>query len=317
MNAESKSAPVESGENATNGRSARRRRNMLLGICLFFLLCGFGWGGYWLLFMTGKQNTDDAYVAGNQIRISARVTGDVTDIHADNNQLVMAGQVLVSLDATDAKVALDRARAELGDAVRRTGSLMAEASRLEVMVALRESELRKAEGDLARRKKQRTALSISEEELQHAKDDHNTATVALREAREGWRVNNMLLRNTPLEAQPQVLLAANRVREAHLALERCQILSPVTGHVARRAVQLGMHVTAGMALMAVVPLEQVWVDANFKEVQLSRMRIGQRAEVRADLYGRAVTFEGKVSGFSAGTGSSFPFCRRKMPPETG
>ena len=287
------------------------RKKMLLAIAAFFLLCGAGWGGYWFLFLTGSQSTDNAYVAGNQVRVSPRVSGDVAAIYADNNQLVTAGQVLVRLDDTDARVAHDRALAALADAVRRTSSLMAESSRLEAVIAVRESELKKTTGNLERRRKQRTALSVSEEELEHAKDDHATARVALREAAEALRVNKALLRDAALEEQPQVLLAANDVRETWLALERCEVKSPVTGYVARRAVQAGMRVTPATPLMAVVPLDQVWVDANFKEVQLGRMRFGQKATVRADIYGASGTYAATVAGLSAGTGSSFSL----LPPE--
>ena len=305
-----------SGENADAGPRKKAgngngRGKMLFGIFAFFLLCGAGWGAYWLFFLAGSQSTDNAYVAGNQIRISARVAGNVATIKADNHQLVEAGQILLTLDDTDARVALARAKAALADAVRRTSSLMAESDRLQAVISVRESELAKAEGDLARRRKQRTALSVSEEELQHARDDHATAVVALREAREALQVNKMLLQEAALEEQPQVLLAAEETREAWLALERCAVKSPATGYVARRSAQVGMHVTPDTPLMAVVPLDQVWVDANFKEVQLKSMRMGQKATVKTDMYGGSVEFTGTVAGFSAGTGSSFSL----LPPE--
>ena len=290
-------------------RSGRVR--LIGGLCLLFLLIGAAWLGYWLFFLRFEESTDDAYVAGNLVRISPLVSGSVKEILADNTQAVAAGQVLVRLDDTDAVLALERARSDLADAVRQVRSLMSESDRLAAVVTLRKKELDKAQGDLARRVNRKTAMSVSEEELSHARDNFAIARIALAVAEHGLQVNHTLLQDKPLQEQPQVLLRAQKLREAWLALKRCEIRSPVDGYVAKRSAQVGAYVTPGTPLMAVIPLGEVWVDANFKEVQLTRMRIGQPAVIEADIYGRSVKYKGEVLGFSAGTGSSFSL----LPPE--
>ena len=188
---------------------------------------------------------------------------------------------------------------------------MSESDRLAAMVELRKGELAKAKGNLARRVNRKTAMAVSEEELSHARDDLVIAQSSLEAAEHSLRVNHMLLQGKSLREQPQVLLRAQMLREAWLAFKRCEIRSPVDGYVAKRSAQVGVYVTPGTPLMAVVPLGEVWVDANFKEVQLTRMRIGQPASIEADLYGRSVRYTGRILGFSAGTGSSFSL----LPPE--
>ncbi len=291
---------------------ARARRVRLIGsLCLLFLLLGGLWAGYWYLFMRTSESTDDAYVAGNQVRISSRITGNVREIYVDNTQAVRAGQVLLRLDDTDAKLALDRARSDLAGTVRQVSGMMAEEARLTAVIELRKKELGRVEGDLDRRKNRKTSYAVSAEELSHARDAVAEAEVALRIAELAWQSSKVLLRDTPVHDQPLVQQRAHQMREAWLAVQRCAIKSPVDGFVARRSVQVGTHVTPGDPLMAVVPLAEVWVDANFKEVQLTRMRIGQRATVEADLYGSSATYTGTVVGFTAGTGSSFSL----LPPE--
>jgi membrane fusion protein (multidrug efflux system) len=289
----------------------KRRLRLIGGLCSSFLLAGILWLGYWFLFLRLEEYTDDAYVAGNLVRVSSLVNGSVREILVDNTQAVLAGQVLLRLDSTDASLALERARSALADTVRQTRSLMAESDRLSAVIALRQKELDKAKGDLARRAQRKTSMSVSEEELSHARDNLAIAKISLEVARQQMQVNHVLLQDKALQDQPQVLLRAQMLREAWLAFKRCEIKSPVDGYVARRSVQLGAYVTPGMALMSVAPLSEVWVDANFKEVQLTRMRIGQTAAIEADIYGRSVSYTGKVLGFSAGTGSSFSL----LPPE--
>ena len=293
-------------------RMARTRRFRLIGgLCALFLLIGVAWLGYWLFFLRFEESTDDAYVAGNLVRVSPLVSGSVREILVDNTEAVSAGQVLVRLDSTDAALALERARSSLADAVRQIRSLMSESDRLAAMVELRKSELAKAKGDLARRVNRKTAMAVSEEELSHARDNLAIAQSSLEAAEHSLQVNHMLLQGKSLREQPQVLLHAQMLREAWLAFKRCEIKSPVAGYVAKRSAQVGVYVTPGTPLMAVVPLGEVWVDANFKEVQLTRMRIGQPAVIEADLYGRSIKYKGTVLGFSAGTGSSFSL----LPPE--
>jgi membrane fusion protein (multidrug efflux system) len=308
--AEGRPAPLApSGGEDGRGRGGRVRA--IGGLLLVFSLAGASLLGYWHFFLRMEESTDDAYVAGNLVRVSPQVSGSVREILADNTDRVRAGQALLRLDDTDADLALRRARAALAGAVRQTRSLMAESERLRSVVALRRKELDKAAGDYERRRDRKTAMAVSEEELGHARDNLAIAGIALRVAEDDLQRNYLLLQDKTLEEQPLVRQCANQMREAWLALKRCEIKSPVDGYVARRTAQVGMHVAPGAALMAVVPLHEVWVDANFKEVQLARMRIGQTARIVADIYGGAVEYAGVITGFSAGTGSSFSL----LPPE--
>ncbi|MDR2124715.1 MAG: efflux RND transporter periplasmic adaptor subunit [Desulfovibrio sp.] len=291
-------------------RDAARPRVLKLLAGIFFLI-GSGWFTYWFFFLSAFESTDDAYTAGNQIRISSQVTGNVQEILTDNTLPVKAGQLLVRLDDTDALLALERGRAALADTVRSTRRLILEADRLETVVALRQAELEKAAGDYRRRKNRKTAGAVSEEETAHALEDMRIAQKALEAARLECQSSRALVLRTPPAGQPAVRQKAQALREAWLAWKRCRIRSPADGYAARRTVQVGMHVTPGLPLMAVVPLHDIWVDANFKEAQLARMRAGQPVNIRTDLYGRSVSYRGEVVGFSAGTGSSFSL----LPPE--
>jgi len=287
------------------------RMRLLSAFCALFLSVGLAAACYWFFFLRFEVSTDNAYVAGNLVRITPQVAGSVAAIMADTSQGVQAGQTLVRLDDTDARLALERARSALADTVRRTRSLVAESDRLASMLELRRKELAKARGNLERRQTSKQSMAVSDEDLHHARDNLAIAEAALRVAHNDMRRNRMLLQGTPLREQPPVLLEASRLREAWLAWKRCEIKSPVDGYVARRTVQVGMQVTPATPLMAVVPLAEVWVDANFKEQDLAHMRIGQPAVVRTDMYGGSVQYNGTVVGFSPGTGSSFSL----LPPE--
>jgi membrane fusion protein (multidrug efflux system) len=291
-------------------RSAARPRVLKFLAALFFL-AGLGWFGYRFFFLSTIESTDDAYTAGNQIRISSQVTGNVKEILTDNTLPVKAGQLLVRLDDTDALLALERGRAALADTVRNARRRILEAERLEKVVALRQAELEKAAGDHRRRKNRKTAMAVSEEEAAHALEDMGIAQKALEAAKLEYQSNLALVLRTPPAGQPAVQQKALELREAWLDWKRCGIRSPADGYTARRSVQVGMHVTPGLPLMAVVPLHDVWVEANFKEVQLAEMRVGQAVDIRADIYGRSASYRGEVVGFSAGTGSSFSL----LPPE--
>ncbi|MDR1685937.1 MAG: efflux RND transporter periplasmic adaptor subunit [Desulfovibrio sp.] len=299
-----------SPQDAVAARNAARPRvlKLLAGI---FLLAGSGWSAYWFFFLSAVESTDDAYTAGNQIRISSQVTGNVKEIFTDNTLPVKAGQLLVRLDDTDALLALERGRAALADTVRSVRRRILEADRLEKVAALRQAEFEKAAGDYTRRKNRKTAMAVSEEESAHALEDMRIAQKALEAAKLEYQSNLALVLRTPPAEQPAVREKAQELRNAWLDWKRCEIRSPADGYAARRSVQVGMHVTPGLPLTAVVPLHDIWVDANFKEVQLARMRVGQAVNVRADMYGRAVSYRGEVVGFSAGTGSSFSL----LPPE--
>jgi membrane fusion protein (multidrug efflux system) len=282
-----------------------RRKDVLALLIAVFALLGLGYAAYWFLELRYVESTDDAYVGGNVVRITPQVSGTVVAIGADDTQLVTSGQTLVRLDPSDARVALDRAEAELAKAVREVRGLFATATQLEASVTVRRTELARANVDLARRERLAGSGAVSAEELQHARDTLQAVKGSLAEAEQRLRATRAQIDHTTLRSHPRVLAAAAHVREAYLMYARTELPAPVAGLVAKRSVQLGQRVAPGAALMAIVPLDEVWVDANFKESQLARMRIGQPVMLTADLYGDRVAYHGTVAGLGAGTGAAF------------
>jgi len=282
------------------------RRWRWLGALLGVLVTvGAVYGAYWAQVVRYHQSTDDAYVGGNVVQITPQISGTVVAIGADDTQFVKAGQPLVRLDPADAHVALDQAEAQLARTVRDVRNLYATSSQLAATVQMRQTELAATQSDLARRQRLGASGAVSGEELQHSSDAVKTAQAELIAAGQQLAANRARVDGTTLKDHPQVRDAAAAVRNAYLTLERTELDAPVAGFVARRNVQLGQRVSPGAPLMAVVPLDQVWVDANFKEPQLAHMRIGQPVKLTADLYGGHVVFHGTVAGFGAGTGAAF------------
>ncbi|MBV8307993.1 MAG: efflux RND transporter periplasmic adaptor subunit [Gammaproteobacteria bacterium] len=294
-----------SAQKTTAVSNSTRRWRLLGALGAVIALAGTVYGAYWAQVLRYHQSTDDAYVGGNVVQITPQISGTVVAIGADDTQFVKAGQPLVRLDPADARVALDQAEAQLARTVRDVRNLYATSSQLEAAVQMRQTELGGAQRDLARREHLAVTGAVSGEELQHAADAVKTAQAELLAAQQQLAANRARVDGTTLQDHPQVRDAAAAVRNAYLTLERTELAAPVAGFVARRNVQLGQRVSTGTALMSVVPLDQVWVDANFKEPQLARMRIGQPVILSADLYGRHVAYHGTVEGFGAGTGAAF------------
>src|SRR4051794_19143375 len=286
--------------------SMKSRRKFWLAIVAGLVVAiGAGYGAYWATVLRYYQSTDDAYVNGNVVQITPQISGTVVSIGADDTQFVKAGQPLVRLDQADAKVALDQAEAQLAKTVREVRNMFATSAQLRAAVALRQSDLAMAQKDLARRERLGNSGAISSEELQHARDTVRGAEASLMSAQQQLNANQARVDNTTLENHPDVRNASAAVRNAYLTYSRTTLPAPVSGFVARRAVQLGQRVGPGASLMSVVPLDQVWVDANFKEPQLANMRVGQPVQLTADIYGNGFRYHGKVVGFGAGTGSAF------------
>ncbi len=293
---------------STEGKTPKsnpRRWILLSAFGGAFLLMGAVYTFYWADVLRYRQSTDDAYVNGNVVQITPQIAGTVISIGADDTQFVKAGQPLVKLDPADAKVALDQSEAQLARTVREVRNLFATSAQLRAAVQMRQSDLATAQKDLERRERLGNSGAISNEELQHARDTLRTAQAALLAAEQQLAGNQARIDGTTLENHPDVRNASAAVRNAYLAYSRTVIPAPVSGFVARRAVQLGQRVSPGAPLMSVVPLDQVWVDANFKEPQLANMRTGQPVSLTADLYGGTFRYHGKVVGFGAGTGSAF------------
>ena len=282
-----------------------KRVRWLAAVIGVFLLAGVGYGVYWMTVLRYRQTTDDAYVSGNVVQITPQISGTVVSIGADDTQFVKAGQTLVQLDPADARIALEQAEAKLGKTVREVRGFFATTEQLRAALEVRNTEVARASEDLARRERLASAGAVSGEELQHARTALASAKAAQAAAQQELAANRARVDRTTIANHPDVQAAAAAVHDAYLDVSRTQLPAPVSGFVAKRAVQLGQRVSPGAPLMAIVPLDQVWVDANFKEPQLAAMRVGQPATLKADLYGGKVEYHGTVIGFGAGTGSAF------------
>jgi membrane fusion protein (multidrug efflux system) len=269
------------------------------------LLIGAAGAAWVMLAPTGKQVTEDAYVEGNVVQVTPQLSGSVTQIGADNTDYVKAGQVLVQLNEVDAQLALSRAEAQLSKAVRQVRVQFANASQSRANVTLRAADLSRAEADLARRRELANTGAISGEDIHHAEDAVKTARAALTVAEQQLASASALVDQTSITSHPEVQGAISQLRDAYIASVRTTLRAPVSGLVTKRNVQLGQRVNAGAALMSIVPPEQMWVNANFKESQLGEIRIGQPVTLSADVYGKSVRYTGRVIGQDAGTGSAF------------
>jgi membrane fusion protein (multidrug efflux system) len=290
-----------------------------LTVVALVVLAGLAYGAYEWYAGRNQESTDNAYVQGNVIQITPQIGGTVTAILADDTDFVKAGQPLVKLDAADAKMALDLVEANLAQAVRQVRSLYANNTTLEAQLAVRDSDILKAQNeikrlgdDLARRQSLVGIGAVSAEEISHvqaqltqAQNALVSAKAASSAARDQLQGARTLTDNTQVQNHPSVLAAAAKVREAFLALHRATLPAPVDGYIAKRTVQLGQRIAPGTPLMSVVALGAPWVDANFKEVQLRTIRIGQPATLTADVYGKKVEYQGTVVGMGAGTGAAF------------
>jgi membrane fusion protein, multidrug efflux system len=298
------STPQQPAAGAQPANNGKRKRMMTL-LVIVILIAAIAYGLYYFMVARFHESTDDAYVNGNVVQITPQVTGTVIAVNADDTQTVKAGDPIVVLDPADARVALQQSEANLGQVVRQVRGLFSDDNQYQAQVEVREADLSRAQDDLRRRMMVAQTGAVSQEEISHARDAVKSAQAALDAAKQQLASNRALTSNTTIADHPNVLAAAAKVRDAYLANARNTLPAPVTGYVAKRSVQVGQRVSPGNPLMAVVPLNGVWVDANFKEVQLKHMRIGQPVELTADVYGSSVVFHGKVVGFSAGTGSAF------------
>jgi len=294
----SESTPPPGAQN-----NPRKRRLLMLGAVV--AIVGIAYLAYWLIVSRYYESTDDAYVAGDIVQVTSEIPGTVIAVHVDDTQAVAAGQLLLELDPSDAQIAMTGVEAELARTVRQVRTRFAQAEQLRAQIVQRETEAKRAQQDYARRQSLVADGAVSGEELAHARDTIAQLRAAADATHRELDAVLAQIDGTTLETHPEVLAAAARLRDVALGLRRTRIAAPVAGMVAKRAVQLGQHVAAGAPLMAVVPLADVWVDANFKEVQLTNVRIGQPVELKADFYGGSVQYRGRVVGLSAGSGSAF------------
>lgn len=311
----------------------QRRNKMLLGLAGVTVVAAAIAGGYWWLHASNFVSTDNAYAAVEVAQVTPSVGGTVLEVLVKDTQAVRQGDVLVRIDPTDAKLSLAQAEAELARAVRRVKGYVANDGGLKAQIAARaadqksaaakltaaQADMARATVDLQRRQALAQSGSVSGDELTHAQNAFAAAqsqlaaalaaqaqALANHEAAIGAKqVNATLIEGTTAEDNPEVLLALARRDQAQVDLDRTTVRAPVDGVVAKRSVQIGQRVQAGTPLMSVVPLQDMYVDANFKEVQLPKVRTGQTVQLHADLYGKDVTYTGTVVGFSGGSGAAF------------
>jgi membrane fusion protein (multidrug efflux system) len=285
-------------------RNGKRRKALLILVALA-VTAAIVSVAYYLLVARWHEDTDDAYVQGNVVSITPQTPGTVVSIGADDGMKVVAGQVLVQLDPNDAKVAYEQSVANLANTVRQVRGLYDAVDAGRADVAARQASVQRARADLKRREGLVADGAVSVEELAHARNELAVLEAGLRASNGNLSRNRALVDATTVIDQPQVQAAAAQLRQAYLNLQRAAIVAPVSGYIAKRSVQLGQRVQPGATLMTIVPLEQVWVDANFKETQLRRMRVGQPVELHSDLYGKDVSYQGTIASLGLGTGSAF------------
>lgn len=286
-------------------RTRSTQQVLLLRLTLFFIIAALLYFFYWLFYARHYVSTDNAYVNGNIIPVTALVGGTIVAVDVNDTSYVHTGQPLVRLDDTDRQIAYTNAKAELALTLRQTQQLYIKNKGLLATIKQRQLNLKQASLDLKRRQQAIHVGGISQEELNHAQDAFQIQSSLLTNAQVEWRANNALINGVAIREHPNVKKAITNLREAYLNLIRTTIKAPVSGYIAKRSAQIGQVVAPGNPLMAIVPLEDLWVDANFKERQLRDIKAGQKVTLHADIYGRSVTYHGWVYGFSGGTGTAF------------
>jgi membrane fusion protein (multidrug efflux system) len=277
----------------------------MIGVTIILALLLIAYGIWWAIYARHFESTDDAYVAGNVVQVTPQIGGTVVTINADDTELVQVGKPVIELDRSDAKVALEQAEAQLAQTVREVRTLYVNNGALNANVAARIAEVARARADLARRLELSGTGAVSKEEIEHARTALQSAESTLQATREQLASNRVLTEQTSVARHPNVQRAAAQVQAAYLTFARATLPAPITGYVAKRSVQVGQRVAPGVPLLSIVPLNALWVDANFKEVQVAQMRIGQPVELHSDVYGSNVLYHGKVTGLAAGTGAAF------------
>ncbi|RDS86555.1 efflux RND transporter periplasmic adaptor subunit [Dyella psychrodurans] len=305
MSASESAIAKDANDSGLAAKNPAKRSRALLIVGGIFALAALAWFLLWLFVLSTRETTDNAYVGGYQVALSSQVAGTVTAIMTDDTQRVEAGQVLVKLDGTDADVRLRQTSSALAQAVREVRQQTETVTGADATVAAREVDLRKAQADLKRHLPLVAAQAESPEVVQHMRDSVAQAQAALDQAKAQAKASRAAVEGTDIANNPSVLQARANFRAAWVAAQRNTIVAPVSGYVAQRSVQLGSSIVPGQQLLTIVPLHDLWVDANFKENQLRHIRIGQPVKISTDIYGGSAEYHGKVIGLGAGTGSVF------------
>ncbi len=296
-------------DNANGATRAESRKRGLLILLAVVVVIGGGYAFYWSTFLSHFENTDDAYVGGDVVAITSREPGVILAVRGDNTQSVSKGQVLVELDPLKANVDMQAAEAELAKKVRAVRVKFARVEQLKAQLAAAQITVTQAESDLRRR----TDASdlVSQEDVIHARTAVTSGQANVRATQSSLNQALVEVEGSGIADNPDVMAAIAQVRQAGIVKAHMQLKTPVNGIIAQRTVQLGQQIAVGTPLMAVVPVDSVWVDANFKEVQIDSLRIGQPVNIEADVYGSDVIYHGKVAGIGAGSGAAFAL----LPPQ--
>lgn len=304
-------SPAAPATQAPAGGKPKARKTGLTILAVIVVVAAIVWAVFHFLLAKPEEETDDAYVAGDVVAITARDPGQVLAIHADNTQTVKAGQPLIDLDPATADVGVASAAAELARAVRATRADFTKVNQSGAAIVQAQAELTRARADYARRQGAAAEGAVSGEELSHAADAVKVAAANLTLAKAQAAQARTTVQGTEVGTNPAVMAAIAAYRRAAITRSHMHVVAPISGVVAQRTVQVGQQVAAGTPLMAVVPLDRLWVDANFRETQLRDLRIGQPATITADIYGGKIVYHGKVIGLGAGSGNAFAL----LPPQ--
>lgn len=280
-------------------------------LSLALLVAGGAALGYWWRYARDRVATDDAYVVGNVLTLSAQTEGTVAEVLAENTQLVDAGRVLVRLDGNRSGIELDEAKASLGETVRRIAALYSDVEKHRQQIASKQAALTRLQHDLKRYRGALAEEAIPEQQWQNADDQAGELRAAIRQGLAELRSAEAQVAGTRVENHPAVMKAAAILKRRHLEFVRREVVAPVRGYVAKRRVQVGEQVRPGSPLLAIVPLDHLWIEANFRETEMARVRPGQDAEITVDMLGGAHIYRGRVEGIHPGTGSVFAL----LPPE--
>ena len=322
--------PTQAKPNAAN--NAKRKR-LLTYLAVAVAVGAVGYGVYYLAYASHYVSTDNAYVGTDVAQVNALVPGPIATVVVNETQAVKAGDVLATIDASDAKIAVEQAKADLALAQRRVqgyyatdealggqlGARQADVARAEAAITAAKSDLDNAKLELTRRQNLAKSGAVSQEELTSAQNayaraqaayatattDRDAAQAAVQAASGQRATNATQISGVDAAQNPEVLAAQARLDAAQLALDRTIVRAPTDGIVSKKSIEVGQQVAVGTPLMTIVPTATAYVDANFKEVQLNKVHPGQKVELYSALYGKGVTYHGTVRGLSGGTGSAF------------
>jgi membrane fusion protein (multidrug efflux system) len=281
------------------------RRRLFIAFGALLVIAGLAYGGWWYASAQGYVSTDDAYVDADSAQITPQISGTVDEVPVNDTMHVKRGQVLVRIDPADTQLAYEQAQATYAQTIRRVEQYFANAAQAAAQVTARKSDVARTSQDYSRRVALSQAGAIAAEQVTDYRNTAETARADLVAAEQTVAAQQALIRGTDIAHNPEVLAAKAALDTAKLNLSRTVIRAPFDGVVAQKNVQIGQRVPVGQALMSVVPVSSAYVDANFKEGQLTRVRQGQAVTLTSDLYGSSVVFHGRVEGLSGGTGSAF------------